>query len=245
MTLGLFQSDHDLDIVGDRGHEAGLTRLEEDKEIEHIYYSFHGNICSAPDLVRDHLNSGVLVKLIAEKEATLLAMPTKDRELEFGLQDPCYVYVLLVSCAMTLGLYTEGGLMPDALKQMKKALFGPDGYVNGAPYDFESKGLLETANSAGREDKKPNQFGFIGMNVIGPGGLFNTGMSDFSTSAIIKELRQKYNNPDSCAGCGVDSTPGGKNLLVCSKCRDRKYCSVAYQKKAWKFHKKVCEPAVE
>jgi hypothetical protein len=85
-----------------------------------------------PDVVRKHLDSGVLVKLIAQKEATLLAMPTKERELEFHRQDPCYAYVLLGACAMTLGcrlpesytamlkkVYTEGGLMPDALKQME------------------------------------------------------------------------------------------------------------------------------
>jgi hypothetical protein len=98
--------------------------------------------------------------MIAQKEATMLAMPTKNRELEFALQDPCYVYVLLGACAMTLGyplpqgyiatlkkVYTEGGLMPDALKQMKKALAGPGGYRNGEAYDFESKDLIETANS--------------------------------------------------------------------------------------------------
>lgn len=44
-------------------------------------------------------------------------------------------------------VYIEGGLMPDAQRQMRRALFGPGGYKNGKPYDFRSKTLLETANS--------------------------------------------------------------------------------------------------
>jgi len=234
-----------------------------EKEVDGIYYSIYGNRCSAPDLVREHLDSGVLSKMITQKDATLLAIPTKDRELEFHLQDPCYVYVLLGACAMTLGcqlpepylamlkkVYTEGGLMPDALKQIKKALFGPDGYTNGIPYDFESKDLVETANSADHRDEKPSRFGFFGMNVPSPGGLFNTGMGSSSTSVIIKELREGRNYPNTCAGCGVgpvsgsfNSASGGRGLLVCSRCKDRKYCSVGCQKKHWKVHKKVCEPA--
>jgi hypothetical protein len=147
-------------MVGDLGHEAGLTKLEEDaqaaakaagrsqKEVQGIYYSLYGG--SAPDVVRKHLNSGVLAKMIAEKEKAMLAIPTKDDELKNYLQDPCYTYVLLGACAMTLGchlpesylamlrkVYTEGGLMPDALNQMKQALFGPNGYANdGTPYDL-------------------------------------------------------------------------------------------------------------
>lgn len=216
-----------------------------------------GTCCAVPELVREYLHAGALVKLIAEKEADLLAMPTKDRELEFCLRNPCYIYLLLGACAMTLGyqlpepyiamltkVNTEGGLMPDALKQMKTALFGPDGYVNGTPYNFESKGLLETADSAERKDPKANKSGFVMMNVPSRGELFNTGMGDSSTSAIIEELRQKKTDPASCGNCGANATLGGKSLLVCARCKDRKYCSVACQKAAWKTHK-VCEPARE
>jgi hypothetical protein len=143
--------------LSDLGHVAGLIKMEEEaqakakaagkseKEIDSIYYSMYGNGSPRADVVRKHLDSGVLVKLIAEKEATLLAMPTKERELEFHPQDPCYPYVLLGACAMTLGcrlpesytamlkkVYT-GGLMTDALKQMERVLFGPNAYVNGTP----------------------------------------------------------------------------------------------------------------
>jgi hypothetical protein len=269
IVLGLFQSDHDFDIIDDLNHEAGLSKLmeeaqsfaktagEDEKDIDDIHYSIYAHYCSNPDLVRKHLDSGLLVKMIAKKEATMLAMPAKERELEFALQDPCYVYVLLGACAMTLGcqlperyiamlkkVYTKGGLMPDALKQMKKALADPNGYRNGEPYDFESKSLVETANSDDREDEKPSTFGFFSMNVPSPGGLFDTGMGSSSASAIIKDLRNKPNKPNVCAGCGTDSAKGGQTLLVCSRCKDRKYCSLECQKLHWKVHKKLCEPAI-
>jgi hypothetical protein len=83
------------------------------------------------------------------------------------------------------------------------------------------------------------------MNVMSPGGLFNTGMGDSSSSAIIKELREKHNNLEVCGACGVDSGAGAGNLLVCGKCKNRKFCSVKCQKNAWKTHKKLCEPAEE
>ncbi|EAT78155.1 MYND-type zinc finger protein samB [Parastagonospora nodorum] len=263
---GLFQSDHDFDIISELNHDAGLNQMEDeaqalakasgkdDKEIGQIYYTIDGKGCSDPDLVRKHLDSGVLNYLIAEREAKMLAVPTKEQELDHYLQDPCYVYVLLGACAMTLGsqlpasyvsllkkVYTEGGLMPDALKQMKKALHGPNGYKNGEPYDFHSKDLVETAN-ADSDNRKPNGLGFIGMNVPSPGGLFNTGMGNSFTSAIIKELREKQQNPHACATCGVIAGSGGEKLLMCAKCKDRKYCSVKCQKHHWSIHKKLCEP---
>jgi hypothetical protein len=89
-VIGLFQSDHDFDIISELSHEAGLTKMEEEaqalakaagkdeKEVDRIYYSIDGNSCSNSDLVRKHLDSGILSKMIAEKEATLLAMPTKE-----------------------------------------------------------------------------------------------------------------------------------------------------------------------
>ncbi|KAF2105443.1 hypothetical protein BDV96DRAFT_678206, partial [Lophiotrema nucula] len=261
--LGLFQSDHDLDIMGDLSDEAGCNQLEKDAKIktggttseseagdedDRIYYCIHGGYCSDPELVRKHLDSGVLEKLIKEKEAKLLAIPDPKK---YEWHDPCYVYVLLGACTMTLGcqlpdsyismlkkVYREGGLMPDAQKQMHKALFGPAGYQNGVPYDFRSKSLVETANST---TGQPNSSGFIGMNVIGPGGFFNTGMGDSTTSEIIKELRSKHDKPGACGNCGIENGQDGRALLNCSRCKNRKYCSKECQKKHWKVHKKVCD----
>jgi hypothetical protein len=72
-------------------------------------------------------------------------------------------------------VYTEGGVMPDGQRQMKKALFGPGGYKNGEPYDFKSKTILEEANSKPAKEPEDNGRGFMLMNVPGPGGFFNTG----------------------------------------------------------------------
>lgn len=126
---------------------------------------------------------------------------------------------------------------------MHKALYGPQGYKNGKPYDFESKDLLETANSMDRENDSSNKSGFIGMNVLSPGGLFDTGLGNSWSSTVVKELCEKHNKPDACATCGVGEAEAGKSLLLCSRCKDRKYFSPASQKKHWKIHKKLCEPA--
>lgn len=242
--------------------EAGLHKLQEeviakakakgDADAEKKFYLTLFEP-SHPDVVRQHLDSGALAVLIEQKKAAMLAKPSK---WSF-FRDPCYAYVLLGACAIGLGctlpveyittlkkVYTEGGLMPGALRQMKKVLFGPDGFTNGVPYNFESKSLLETTNAIKDEDHKPNAFGFIGMNVIGPGGIFNTGMGDSSTSPVIKELRAQHAKPHACGGCAATAQPDGSALLQCAKCKVRVYCSTVCQKKHWKVHKKVCDPAL-
>ncbi|KAI4644745.1 uncharacterized protein J4E78_009564 [Alternaria triticimaculans] len=265
----LFQSDHDFEIVEALDTEAGLFPLmeaaqararaqgkSEEEAGRCCAYSTYAPYCSHPKLIRNHLDSGILVDMIATKEAKMLAGPVGLKEKWFGNwgPDPTYVYVLLGACAMTLGcklpaayitmlkkVYTEGGLMPAAQGQMKKALFGPNGYKNGVPYDFKSKSITEEANA--RPSEPANGMGFQMMNVPGPGGLFSTGMTDSSTSLVVKELREQFNKPDLCGGCGVKARAGGDALLSCAKCKNRKYCSTECQKKHWKVHKKVCELA--
>ncbi|KAF1365098.1 hypothetical protein EJ07DRAFT_161210 [Lizonia empirigonia] len=266
---GLFQSDHDFDIVCELGDEMGLTKLEEEmqaaaevagktgSDVYDIYLSIHGG-GSHPDVVRKHLDSSVLANCIKAKEAKMLSIPdgSQDQQLEYMFHDPCYSYVLLGACAMTLGchlpdsyiamlriVYTEGGLMPGALKQMHRALFGPEGFKNGQPYDFESKSLIETANSMDDDSEgKSNGRGFKMMNVMSPGGIFNTGMGNSTDSIVMKELRSKLHSPDECAACSTRNGHGPTALLQCAKCKDRKYCSSECQKKHWKIHKKVCRP---
>jgi hypothetical protein len=210
-------------------------------------------MCFDMAAVRAHLDSGVLAKLIKEKEDKMLA----EEQEPFSFRDLCYIYVLLGACAMTLGcqlpdsyismlkkLYKEGGFMPDAVKQMKKALFGPNGYQNGVPYDFESRGLLETANLLSAAGTKPNASGFVGLNVPSPGGMFGGGMDGSDTSIVLKEMPDKKNKPGACGGCGMEKRADRRALQVCGGCKDRKYCSTACQTKHWnKVHKKVCEPA--
>jgi hypothetical protein len=263
MPPRLFQSDHDLDIVGDLSYEVGLNELahaaeaeakaagKSEEEIKRIYYDINGQMCSDIPAVRAHLDSGVLAKLIKEKEAKMLG-----KEGAFSFQDPCYVYILLDACAMTLGcnlpdsyvsmlkkVYKEGCLMPDAVQQMKKAFFGPDGYQNGIPYNFNSRDLLETANSLSAADAKPDAFGFVGLNVPSPGDLFGGGMGGSGTSSVIEEMREMKEKPNACGGCGVEKRGDGKPLQVCARCKERRYCSTECQTKHWKVHKKVCEPA--
>ncbi|KAH6637534.1 hypothetical protein C7974DRAFT_143159 [Boeremia exigua] len=262
---GLFESDNDADIVSELGHDLGLTKLEEEmqaaakaagkseEEINSIYLSICGGSSHA-DVVREHLDSGALTDLIKVMETKMLSFPdgSQDQLLEYMFRDPCYCYVLLGACAMTLGcrlpepyldmlrvVFTEGGLLPDALKQMHKALFGPGGYKDGEPYDFESKGLVETANAIGDDsDEEPGGPGWKGMNVMPPGGIFNTGRS--TSSITMKELRNKVHNPDVCAECYARHGEGGTALLLCSKCKGRKYCSTGCQREHWKVHKKIC-----
>jgi hypothetical protein len=183
------------------GHELGLSKLQEDaqavakaqgkteEEIErNIHYDLYAPCCSDPEVVRKHLDSGVLVDILSKKEAKILAPLTgsQDEAFEHWFSDPCYMYVLLSACAMTLGchlpasciallkkIFTEGGLMPDAQRQMYKALFGPDGYKDGVPYNFESKSLLEEVNA--EPEKRDSGLGYKVMNVADPGGIFSTG----------------------------------------------------------------------
>ncbi|KAI0587989.1 zf-MYND domain-containing protein [Pyrenophora tritici-repentis] len=264
-STGLFQSDHDFNIVENLTSDAGLYKLEEnakaiakakgksEKDVEGVSYLIYGPACSHLDSVRKHLDGGILADLIAKKEAKMLGAlaGSKEEMLEYWMEDPCYVYVLLGACAMTLGcrlpdtyvamlkkVYTEGGLMPQAQQQIKKALFGPNGYVNGVPYDIESKTLTEEADS--RPSEPDNGRGYQLMNVMSPGGIFNTGMTTSSTSTVIKELRDQRNKPNVCGNCEAKRGPQDQALLICAKCKNRSYCSVDCQKKAWKVHKKVC-----
>ncbi|KAJ4309525.1 hypothetical protein N0V94_008890 [Neodidymelliopsis sp. IMI 364377] len=269
---GLFQSDNDFDTLSELGDEMGLTKLEEEmcaaakaagktaKEVDSIYLSIYGG-GSHPDVVRKHLDSGVLANFVKVKEAKMLSIPdgTQNQQLEYMFRDPCYTYVLLGACAMTLGcqlpdayltmlkvVYTEGGLMPDAVKQMHKALFGPNGFKSGEPYDFESKSLIEQANAMDEEeedsDDDSNGRGFKLMNVMSLGGIFNTGMSNSTNSVIMRELRNKLHTPDTCAGCSARHVSDGSALMQCGRCKDRKYCSFECQKTHWKIHKKLCMP---
>ena len=79
-------------MLGDLGHEAGLSKLEEDAqtraraegksadEVERIYYTIYANSCSDPGLVRNYLDSGMLAQMIAKKEAKMLATPLASQE---------------------------------------------------------------------------------------------------------------------------------------------------------------------
>jgi len=125
------------------------------------------------------MDDGALEGLIAK-----FVKKARNNERVNSAWRPRYVCVLLGACAMTLGCTIpasfkkylcrtykdpkETGLMRDALVQMRKALFGPDGYIDGEPYDFGTKGMRATAEAGGaaKEDRLvPWQ-----INVASPDG---------------------------------------------------------------------------
>lgn len=247
----------------------GLSKLQEDmeaaanaegkseEEVRKIYLDIYGG-GSHPEVVRKHLDSGALAECIKTWETNMLTVPngSKDQQLEYLFRDPVYCFVLLCASAMTLGchlpdsslemlkiVYTESGFLAPALKQLRKALFGPGGFKNGEPYDFESKGLVETANSMSDDDEPPSPFPWKGLNVMGgPGSMFGPQGMNSIDSVIMKELRSKIHKPDVCGGCSAPQGESGKALLQCARCKDRRYCSSECQKKHWNIHRKLCKP---
>lgn len=255
--------------VGELGDEMGLSKLQDDMETaakaesksEEVVRNIYLTICgggSHPEVVRKHLDAGALAKCIKTWETKMLTVPngSKDQQIEYLFRDPVCCYVLLGACGMTLGchlpdsfldmlkiVYTESGFLTPALKQLHEALFGPKGYKNGEPYDFESKSLVETANSKS-DDELPSAGAFRMMNVMGgPGSMFGPRGTSSIKSVIMKELRSKVHRPDVCGECSASQGESGKALLQCARSKDRRYCSSDCQKRHWKVHKKLCKPA--
>ena len=169
------------------------------------------------------------------------------------MTQPGYTFVLVGACAMSLGCklrtdirrrlinkFDRSGLMPEAENQICAALIGPNAYKSGEPYEFDSPGLVETANAD--TNRTPNAFGVIGLNVPAPGGFFaapkrTTKLPPKPTDA---ELESMFPG-ELCAGCGAKEGEEGGALLACGKCKTRKYCGKECQKQHWKLHKALCE----
>lgn len=130
--------------------------------------------------------------------------------------------------------------MLEARKQMEKMLQGRDGCKNGESCGFKSKDIVEEMNSK-PEPETPSNAEYDMINVMEPDGFFNTSMGNWSTSSILKELREKQDKPDICARCGATSREDDCTLLLCSGCKGRKYSSTECQKQHWAAHKKACE----
>ncbi|GAB1730194.1 hypothetical protein NU195Hw_g3578t1 [Hortaea werneckii] len=262
--FGLFQSDWDLDLIGDLDSELGLYELarkasaaaaaassseESQKENQHptyaeehddteddlVGYSVFANHCypeEAIDTVKKLLESGKLAELVAKYEEK---MQTRDENT--FLDPPEYKLCLLGACAMTHGchlapsfinllkrIYPASLRMPDKNMQMTKALYGPNGYINGVAYDFGSKGLVETANSGDSPEED------LDRNLI------------FGRPRSPSYPEPQY--PDHvCGACGKDENAGMGPLMKCACCKNRVYCSKECQKYHWKWHKAVCKPA--
>lgn len=205
--------------------------------------------CSDPTAPRDHHDAGALSAMLEKYETELLSGECGDT-----LRDPGYKFMLAGACAMTLGchiparsketmkqVYMCVSLPHDGVLQMKKALHGPGEYQDGVPYDFSSLGLIGTMEEA--HSALPSRGGLI--NVPGPGGLFyNPPKGDKSG---LQKLRARYNDErygaNVCGGCGAEDGKEGIHLRSCARCKGRKYCSKACQKKQWPTHKEVCVEA--
>lgn len=135
---------------------------------------------SAPDEIRDHLDSGVLAKLFAEKEKELIDPPKH-------AWVPGYAFIILGACAMTLGCkippqyraqvqkyFLHIGMMECAERQIFKALNGPEGYEEGVPYEFVEPEDVTAAHEAEMAERERNTGpgGFVMMNVPSPHGVF-------------------------------------------------------------------------
>lgn len=242
---------------------AARAAGKSEEDVNNIYLDIRGVGCHS-DVVRKHLNSGALADCIKVWETKMLAIPngSEDDDDFYDMRGPCYTYILLGACAMELGchlpesfldmlkiVYTEGGFLAEALEQLHKALFGPDGFKNGQPYDFESKGLIDTMSDAMSSDAMGgpgSMFGPSRSNSIDPTilkELRDKSGTNSVYSTILKELRDKRHNPGVCAECSASHGEGGSALLLCARCKDRKYCSSVCQKKHWKIHKKLCKPS--
>ena len=63
--------------------------------------------------------------------------------------------------------------------------------------------------------------------------------------ATATERRPDCHPADACTTCGATTGEGGKALLLCSRCQNRRYCSQKCQKAHRYMHKKVCPSPTE
>jgi hypothetical protein len=263
-----FESDHDFDTISSIDEAAGLDTLESkakkivkqkraqkgvskpNQEYAGPLLSMYAGSCedaSLVSLVREHLEAGVLRKLIDERKAKMEAPATDDNDddgmASYNQDYAVYEFVLLGACVMSLGCkipddfkellikkYRTTELQRDALHSIQLALGdGPDRYKD-VQYDFGSKGLVETANSKDPEEGKNSGRGFVGLNVPAPFGFHR------SPPVAMKEYPAGV-----CGGCGAEKRFDKDPLLCCGKCKVKKYCSKVCQQAHYKQHKRVCK----
>lgn len=236
-----------------------------------INYSVYSGLCTHPDIVRKHLDTGVF-RTMFETIHNIVLLSSK---AEIANADgPGYDLVLLGATLTAANkdilrtLYPRCGLMRDALSQMKEALDPHTGYKNGTPWDFGSLSMrdIHIKNEVKTED------------LLFPGtGLYNTlapvpydddvmaslntmflqqiskmevsatdlatGFASLKLSPNTTEKKKvKVFDEKACAGCGKEIDPEKKAFMVCGKCGKCSYCSKECQKAHWiMVHKKECK----
>lgn len=258
---GVFENDADFRAVAYLDDLAGLNKLTPTASAngDKMIYSLHAGTCSsneARELVRSHLDSGILHKLTAKMVSNYFNPLRASDYTCWG-----YVPVILAACAMSHGcrtLYTAPGykmffttykdmlvgilptapLMDPAKEQMKKALQGPDGFEPGTPVDFGRFALPKTYSSRPKHDACMGNM--LGGIPIGYKPTFKEGGDDDDILTFVgpcsKEDMQYSDNKKLCGGCEIVSD----KPLMCSKCRDQVYCSKDCQREDFGRHKVCC-----
>lgn len=133
---------NDVKQKADDHQEGAVDGAEDSSDPLPIIYSMHSQGCTHPRVIRDFLDNGALSETIKKHEDD---------------DDQGYTLLMIGVCAMDLGctltedfLDTLRRLLPDCSllgdkareEQIRKALFGPDGFENGKQYDFQGKSQL-------------------------------------------------------------------------------------------------------
>ena len=257
---GVFENAGALVAVAYLDGLAGLNELTPTTSTngEKMTYSIYAAGCSsdeARELVRSHLDSGVLHKLTAKMVANYFN-PLSMKDYTCG----GFVPIILGACAMSHGcrtLYTAPGyavffktykdlligalplapLLDAAKVQMKKALHSPDGFEPGIPIDFE-----RFARPVGYSPRSMDDACFsmmLGGNTVGYKPAFEKGGGDDDKGASVgpctREQLMYSADKTHCGGCTAHHAP-----LVCSKCKVQVYCSKDCQRKDFHRHKLCC-----
>lgn len=81
------------------------------------------------------------------------------------------------------------------------------------------------------------------LNVPSPGDLIPADTMRKLGEEMRKErMAGEFDRAkDECGACGCKTAKGGSGaLLLCSKCKKKRYCSRECQKEHWKKHKLIC-----
>ncbi|KAK4894490.1 hypothetical protein LTR27_007376 [Elasticomyces elasticus] len=148
---------------------------------------------------------------------------------------------------------------PLARQQMQKALLD---FVQGTPYDFgnetmdESRlkrmlGLRKTKLST-HLDRVFRETTVVSFEGETPNEIYDGVEDVLATAGPPENVNMGFNVPPGgkpdhtttwqynvCGGCGKKES-AAMGLLLCGRCKERKYCSKECQKRNFKYHKVVC-----